>query len=93
MPLYIPKALYGNADKMTTNIVNGLSNTNLKGKNSPFGIAFGESGYAINSVPSKMTLARQHNGGGTLSNNRLFVWCAIRRVFSINPNGSVSVSF
>ena len=93
MPLYIPKALYGNADKMTTNIVNGLSNTTLKGKNSPFGIAFGESGYAINSVPIKMNLARQHNGGGTLSNNRLFVWCAIRRVFSINPNGSVSVSF
>jgi hypothetical protein len=92
IPAYIPKPLYSEEEQMTTNVCNGIANTNIEGFNSPFGIAFGESGYAINSVPIKMTLARKHAGSG-LNNNRIWVWCCIRRIFSINPNGSVSVSY
>lgn len=92
LPAFIPKPLYdiGNT-QMTDNVVNGIANSNLQGKNSPMGISFGNQGFAINSVPIQMTLVREQ--GGTATKNRIYVWCLIRRMFSINNNGSVSVSY
>ena len=92
LPAYLPKPIYekGNT-KMTDNKINGIANVHLEGKNSPMGISFGNDGFAINSVPLQLTLTRQTTD--TPTNNRLYVWCLIRRMFSINNNGSVSVSY
>ena len=92
IPSYIPKPLYdvGNT-QMSDNLINGIANSHLRGRNSPFGISFGNSGYAINNVPIQMTFTRQTTD--TPTNNRLYVWVLVRRIFSINSNGSVSVSY
>lgn len=92
LPCYIPKPLYevGNT-QMSNALINNMANSHLRGRVSPFGISFGNNGFAVNNVPLQMTFTRQTTDAPT--NNRLWVWCLVRRVFSINNNGSVSVSF
>ena len=91
-PAYIPYHMYNvGAGTMSDNGVNQVANTTLTGKNSPIGISFGNDGFAINSVPLQMTFYRKDSG--THNKCKMWVWCLIRRVFSINNNGSVSVSF
>jgi hypothetical protein len=92
LPAYIPYPLYCEYNGgMSDNKINGISNTHLRGRNSPMGISFGNDGFSINNVPLQLTLTRQTTD--TPTNNRLRVWCLIRRMFSINQNGSVSVSY
>ena len=91
-PAYIPYHLYNaGVGAMTDNQVNQINQTNLTGKNSPIGISFGNDGFAINSVPLQMTFYRKQLAEKTAC--KMWCWCLIRRVFSINNNGSVSVSF
>lgn len=95
---YIPEPLYTDNSKaddsdsgMTDNHCNGLSQTHLRGMNSPIGMSFGNEGYNVKSVPIEMELFRKDDRA--LDNNRLMAWCLVRRIFSVNQNGSVSVSF
>ena len=91
-PAYIPYPLYCEYNGgMSDNKINGIANTHLRGRNSPMGISFGNDGFSINSVPLQLTLTRQTTDSPTT--NRIRVWCLIRRMFSINNNGSVSVSY
>ncbi len=91
-PAYIPKGFYDYAGQITDNKVNGIVEKDyLRGKNSPFGVSFGNNGYNINSVPLQMTLYREDTSA--CEKCRLMVWTLVRRVFSVNQDGSVSVSF
>ena len=77
---------------LSDNHINGTMDQNKQtGSNSPMGISFGNDGYRVNSTPISLELMRKDSRAITA--NRLFCWVLVRRIFSVNKNGSVSVSF
>ena len=89
---YIPTPFYMDIAGLSDNHINGTMDQNKQtGSNSPMGISFGNDGYRVNSTPISLELMRKDSRAITA--NRLFCWVLVRRIFSVNKNGSVSVSF
>lgn len=89
---YIPTPFYIDNKGLSDNHINGAMDQNQSGgSNSPMGISFGNEGYRVNSTPISLELMRKDSRA--LTGNRLFCWVLVRRIFSVNKNGSVSVSF
>ena len=89
---YIPTPFYMDIAGLSDNHINGTMDQNKQtGSNSPMGISFGNDGYRVNSTPISLELMRKDSRA--IVSNRLFCWVLVRRIFSVNKNGSVSVSF